>query len=178
MILEEYIKEETIKEKVKELGELISNHYIKDSTLTIVSILKGSLLFAADLIREIKLNTNLEFLDLSSYAGTVRGDIILNKEIDFSITGKDILIIEDIVDSGNTINFILEEFKKKKAKSVKVATLLFKKDAYNFDMKIDWIGFNIKNDFIVGYGLDYEQMYRNKKSIYIIKNEQEKEKTK
>ena len=174
MILEKYINEETIKEKVKNLGESISNHYTKDSTLTIVCILKGSLLFAADLIREIKLDINLEFLDLSSYTGTVRGDIALNKEINFSITGKNILIIEDIVDSGNTINFILEEFERKKAKSVKVATLLLKKDAYNFDMKIDWIGFNIKNDFIVGYGLDYDQLYRNKKSIYIIKNEQEK----
>ena len=174
MVLEEYIKEETIKAKVKELGELISNHYRKDSSLTVICVLKGSLLFTADLIREIKINTKLEFLDLSSYTGTLRGEIVLNKEIDFSITGKDILIIEDIIDSGNTINFILEEFKKKKAKSLKVATLLFKKDAYNFDMKIDWIGFNIKNDFIVGYGLDYDQMYRNEKSIYIIKNEQKK----
>ena len=174
MILEENIKEETIKAKVKELGESISNHYRKDSSLTVICVLKGSLLFTADLIREIKINTKLEFLDLSSYTGKVRGRIVLNKEIDFSITGKDILIIEDIIDSGNTINFILEEFKKKKAKSLKVATLLFKKDAYNFDMKIDWIGFNIKNDFIVGYGLDYDQMYRNKKSIYIIKNEQKK----
>ena len=169
MVLEEYIKEKDIKDKVKDLGISISNFYPKDSSLTVVCVLKGSMLFASDLIREINLDINLQFLDLSSYSGMDRGDIVLNKEIDFSVTGKDILIIEDIVDTGNTINFILEEFKKKKAKSVKVATLLFKEDAYNFDMKIDWIGFNIKNEFIVGYGLDYDQLYRNKKSIYLIR---------
>ena len=174
MILEEYIKEEMIREKVKQLGKMITNHYPKGTTLTIICVLKGSLLFAADLMREINLDTNLEFLDLSSYSGSVRGDLVLNKEIDFSIADKNVLIIEDIVDSGNTINFIINEIKKKNPKSVKVATLFFKKDAYNFDMKIDWIGFNIKNAFIVGYGLDYNQIYRNKKSIYIIKNEQEK----
>tara|TARA_X000001036_G_scaffold439793_1_gene492356 strand:- start:894 stop:1418 length:525 start_codon:yes stop_codon:yes gene_type:complete len=174
MILEEYIKEELIREKVEELGVLITNHYPKDTTLTIICVLKGSLLFAADLIRQIDLNTNLEFLDLSSYKGSIRGELVLNKDIDFSIADKNVLVIEDIVDSGNTINFIINEFKKRNPKSIKVASLLFKKDAYNFDMKIDWIGFNIRNEFIVGYGLDYNQMYRNKKSIYLIKDEQEK----
>lgn len=174
MILEKYLKEQIIKDKVKDLGASISSYYDKDSTLTIVCVLKGSLLFTADLIREIRLNTNIEFLDLSSYCGITRGKVVLNKDINFSIEGKEVLIVEDIVDSGNTINFILNQFKKKKAKSVKVVTLIFKPDAYNFNMKIDWIGFNIKNEFIVGYGLDYNQMYRNEKSIYIIKNEQEK----
>ena len=174
MILEKYLKEQIIKDKVKDLGASISSFYDKNPTLTIVCVLKGSLLFTADLIREIRLNTNIEFLDLSSYCGNTRGKVVLNKDINFSIEGKDVLVVEDIVDSGNTINFIFNQFKKKKAKSVKVVTLIFKPDAYNFNMKIDWIGFNIKNEFIVGYGLDYNQMYRNEKSIYIIKNEQEK----
>ena len=96
MVLEEYIKEKDIKDKVKDLGILISNFYPKDSRLTVVCVLKGSLLFAADLIREIDLDINLHFLDLSSYSGMDRGDIVLHKEIDFSVTGKDILIHQKI----------------------------------------------------------------------------------
>jgi len=171
MQLEILIDEHEIKKNVKEMGIAISNYYSEGTVLSIICVLKGALLFTADLIKEINLNTNIEFLDISSYKGKERGEIQLNSTTDFFIKGKDVLVVEDIIDSGNTINYIVDQLKGKDPKSIKVATLLFKPDVYNFDMKIDWIGFNIKNEFVVGYGLDYNELYRNKKSIYKINDE-------
>ena len=152
------------------MGTDISKYY-QNNPITVLSILKGSLLFTSDLIREIDLQMNIEFLRLTSYQGTKRKSIKLNDSIDFEIRGKNMLIIEDIIDSGNTIHYIVDELKKHNPNSIKIATFLLKPSAYNFDMKIDWIGFNIKDDFVVGYGLDYNEMYRNKKSIYKLSDE-------
>ncbi len=171
MQFEKLIDKKELNEAIREMGSSISNYYNKDTTLIVLCVLKGSLLFTSDLVREITLNTNLEFLDISSYKGKERGDIQMKSCINFTVKGKDLLIIEDIVDSGNTINYIVKQLKKNNPKSIKVATLLFKPDVYNFDMKIDWIGFNIKNNFVVGYGLDYNELYRNKKSIYKLNEE-------
>ena len=119
----------------------------------------------------MNLDLSIEFIDISSYVGMSRGELILNKDINFNVKNKNILIVEDIVDSGNTINFLFEYINDKKPKSLKIATLFFKPEAYNFNMKIDWIGFNISNEFIVGYGLDHNEIFRNKKSIYILEDE-------
>ena len=143
----------------------------KNNTISVVCILKGSLLFTSDLIREIDLQMNVEFLRVASYKGDKRKSVKLNSPIDFDIKGRDVLIVEDIVDSGNTINYIVNELRKHSPNSIKISTLLFKPSVYNFDMKIDWIGFNIKDDFVVGYGLDYNGIYRNKKSVYKLSNE-------
>ena len=169
--MKEYIDEKKIKERVEILGESITKKYKNQNDLTIICVLKGSFIFLADLVREIKLDLSIEFIDISSYDGMSRGELKLNKDINFNVRNKNILIVEDIVDSGNTINFIFEYINKKKPKSVKIATLFFKPEAYNFNMKIDWIGFNISNEFIVGYGLDYNEIHRNKKSIYILEDE-------
>ena len=169
--MKEYIDEKKIKERVEILGESITKEYKNQNDLTIICVLKGSFIFLADLVREIKLDLLIEFIDISSYDGMSRGELILNKDINFNVKNKNILIVEDIVDSGNTINFIFEYINKEKPKSVKIATLFFKPEAYNFNMKIDWIGFNISNEFIVGYGLDYNEIHRNKKSIYILEDE-------
>ena len=171
MQFEKLIDKKELNETIREMGSSISNYYNKDTTLVVLCVLKGSLLFTSDLIREINLNMNVEFLDITSYKGKERGDIQMKSSIDFMVKGKEILVIEDIVDSGNTINYITKQLKENNPKSIKVATLLFKPDAYNFDMKIDWIGFNIKNKFVVGYGLDYNELYRNKKSIYKLNEE-------
>jgi len=170
MQLKKLIDKKEISNNIKQMGTDISKYYDNNS-ITVVSILKGSLLFTSDLIREIDLQMYIEFLRLTSYKGTRRKSIKLNDSIDFDIKGRNLLIIEDIIDSGNTIHYIVDELKKYNPNSIKIATLLFKPSTYNFDMKIDWIGFNIKNDFVVGYGLDYNEMYRNKKSIYKLSDE-------
>ena len=169
--MKEYIDEKKIKERVEILGESITKEYKNQNDLTIICVLKGSFIFLADLVREIKLDLLIEFIDISSYDGMSRGELKLNKDINFNVKNKNILIVEDIVDSGNTINFIFEYINKEKPKSIKIATLFFKPEAYNFNMKIDWIGFNISNEFIVGYGLDHNEIHRNKKSIYILEDE-------
>ena len=169
--MKKYIDEQKIKDRVKHLGTSITKNYNDKNKLTIVCVLKGSFIFVADLIREIDLDLSIEFIDISSYDGTSRGELILNKGINFDVQNKNILIVEDIVDSGNTINFLYTYLKKQKPKSIQIATLFFKPKAYNFNMKIDWIGFNISNEFIVGYGLDHNEIFRNKKSIYILEDE-------
>ena len=170
MQLKKLIDKKEINNNIKQMGTDISKYY-DNNPITVVSILKGSLLFTSDLIREIDLQMYIEFLRLTSYKGTRRKSIKINDSIDFDIKGRNLLIIEDIIDSGNTIHYIVDELKKYNPNSIKIATLLFKPSTYNFDMKIDWIGFNIKNDFVVGYGLDYNEMYRNKKSIYKLSDE-------
>ena len=170
MQLKKLIDKKEISNNIKQMGTDISKYY-QNNPITVLSILKGSLLFTSDLIREIDLQMNIEFLRLASFEGTRRKSIKLNGSIDFDIKGKNILIIEDIIDSGNTIHYIVDELKKHNPKSIKIATFLLKPSTYNFDMKIDWIGFNIKDDFVVGYGLDYNEMYRNKKSIYKLSDE-------
>ena len=169
--MKEYINEKKIKERVEILGEAITKAYKNQNELTILCVLKGSFIFLADLVREIELDLSIEFIDISSYFGTSRGELVLNKDINFNVKNKNILIVEDIVDSGNTINFLFKYIKNKKPKSLKIATLFFKPEAYNFNMKIDWIGFNISSEFIVGYGLDHNEIHRNKKSIYILEDE-------
>tara|TARA_B100000700_G_scaffold286298_1_gene341064 strand:+ start:293 stop:808 length:516 start_codon:yes stop_codon:yes gene_type:complete len=161
------INSEDIQSRVNEIAADISKHYDRQE-LTIICVLKGSLLFTADLVKNMDMDINIEFMRVSSYKGTSREEIKSLDKIDFNIENKNILIVEDIVDSGNTINFIVNELNKDNPKSIKIASLLFKPDVYNFDMKIDWIGFNIKNEFVVGYGMDYNEKFRNKKSIDIL----------
>ena len=161
------INSEDIQSRVNEIAADISKHYDQQE-LTIICVLKGSLLFTADLVKNMDMDINIEFMRVSSYKGTNREEIKSLDKIDFNIENKNILIVEDIVDSGNTINFIVNELNNDNPKSIKIASLLFKPDVYNFDMKIDWIGFNIKNEFVVGYGMDYNEKFRNKKSIDIL----------
>ncbi|MBV67775.1 MAG: hypoxanthine phosphoribosyltransferase [Candidatus Marinimicrobia bacterium] len=169
--MKEYLNEKKIKERVEILGEAITKAYKNQNELTILCVLKGSFIFLADLVREIELDLSIEFIDVSSYVGMSRSELVLNKDINFNVKNKNILIVEDIIDSGNTINFLFKYINDKKPKSLKIATLFFKPEAYNFNMKIDWIGFNISNEFIVGYGLDLNEIHRNKKSIYILEDE-------
>jgi len=170
MQLKKLIDKKAINNNIKQMGADITKYY-QNNPITVVSILKGSLLFTSDLIREIDIEMNIEFLKIASYKGTKRKSIKSDISIDFNIKGKNILIVEDIVDSGNTVNYIVNEFRKYNPNSIKIATLLFKPSSYNFNMKIDWIGFNIKDDFVVGYGLDYNELYRNKKCIYKLNDE-------
>ena len=156
------ISKEQIENRVKELAKQIRKDY-KEKTITAICLLKGSLFFTADLTREIGGKIYLEFMQLSSYEGeNTTGTIKLKKDIDFSeIKGKDVLIIEDIVDTGITLNYTLEHIKKAGANSVKVCPLLNKPSRRKIKVPIDYVGFEIENQFVLGYGMDYDQLYRN-----------------
>lgn len=156
------ISKEQIENRVKELAKQIRKDY-KEKTITAICLLKGSLFFTTDLTREIGGKIYLEFMQLSSYEGeNTTGTIKLKKDIDFSeIKGKDVLIIEDIVDTGITLNYTLEHIKKAGANSVKVCTLLNKPSRRKIKVPIDYVGFEIENKFVLGYGMDYDQLYRN-----------------
>ena len=156
------ISKEQIENRVKELAKQIRKDY-KEKSITAICLLKGSLFFTADLTREIGGKIYLEFMQLSSYEGeNTTGTIKLKKDIDFSeIKGKDVLIIEDIVDTGITLNYTLEHIKKAGANSVKVCTLLNKPSRRKIKVPIDYVGFEIENKFVLGYGMDYDELYRN-----------------
>lgn len=163
---------EQIKTKVEELGEQITNDYFgKD--LLLICILKGSTIFMADLIREIKLPITIDFMAISSYGLSTESSGVaqITKDLDSGIEDKDVLIIEDIVDSGLTLKYLLGNLRHRGANSVKVCTLLEKKGRRKMNVSADYIGYNVPNEFVVGYGLDYAEKYRNLPYVGILKPE-------
>lgn len=164
------LSEEEISEIVKNLGAKITEDY-KDKDLLLVSILKGSVIFMADLMREIKIQCNIDFMAVSSYgAGTKSSGVVkIIKDLDSSIEGKDLLIVEDILDSGRTLNYIKEILLARNPKSIKICTLFDKPERREVDLYADYIGSKVANEFIVGYGLDYDECYRNLPYIGVLK---------
>lgn len=163
------IPEEKIQTEIAEMAKKINRDYNNKSIPLFISILNGSFMFTADLFKHIDFVCEVTFLKLTSYngtssTGTVRQLIGVNE----SIKGRDVIVLEDIVDTGITIEQILDQLKSFEPASVKVASLLFKPEAYQKDMVIDYIGMNISNDFIVGYGLDYDGLGRNLADIYTL----------
>ncbi|MCK4654849.1 MAG: hypoxanthine phosphoribosyltransferase [Candidatus Cloacimonetes bacterium] len=171
-IAEVLLDEQTIQNKVMELGKKISEDY-KDKNPVMVCILKGGVIFLTDLIKNISIPLELDFMSLSSYGDTTKssGVVKIKKDIDVDITGRHVIIIEDIVDSGLTLKYINEYFKRHKPASVKICALLDKPEAHKTDIYIDYKGFKVGNEFVVGYGLDYAQKYRNLPYIGILKKE-------
>jgi hypoxanthine phosphoribosyltransferase len=148
------------------MGLEISSFY-KDESVVFIVVLNGALIFASDLIRAVSVNCKIDFVKVSSYNGTVAEDKIkFEKDLSLDISGKNIIIVEDIVDTGNTIAYLKKHMKMKNPKSIRIAALLTKPDSANLPYKIDWVGFEIPNEFVVGYGLDYNQELRNLNSIY------------
>lgn len=161
-----YIKQEEIEHVIKDIANQINEEY-KDKNPLFLVMLNGAFMFASQLFKELTIDCETSFVKYASYEGTqstceVKELIGLNS----SIEGRDIVIIEDIIDSGFTMSCLLKKLEAMKATSVKIATMLFKPNAFKFDYKIDYIGMNIGNEFIVGYGLDYNQHGRNYGSIY------------
>lgn len=168
------ITEEEIHKKVKLLGEQITNDYKDDdSDLILVGILKGSIVFLTDLSRNINLPISFDFISASSYGNSTSssGDVRILKDLDQNIEGKNIIIVEDIIDTGYTLSYLVKNLESKGAKSIKIATLLDKKEKRIVDVKVDYVGFNIPDEFIVGYGIDYAEKYRNLPFIGVIKRE-------
>ena len=157
------ISENQLRERLKELGQNISSDYGEDSNLLLVSILKGSVVFLADLMRCIDLPLSIDFMVASSYgSGTEsRGNVKIIKDLDVNISDYDILIVEDILDSGYTLSKIIEILKTRNPRSLRVCALLDKPDRRVTPVQLDYNGFVIEDKFIVGYGLDYDEKYRN-----------------
>lgn len=171
--IEKILKTETeIKEKIKQLGEQISKDY-EGKNPVMICILKGGIVFLSDLMRNISIQVELDFMSLSSYGDSTKssGVVRIKKDIDVDISNRDVIIVEDIVDSGLTLKYLNEYFMQHNPASVKICTLLDKPKAHKIDIKIDYVGFEVGNEFVVGYGLDYAQKYRNLPYIGILKKE-------
>jgi len=156
------IGEEEIQKRVAELGREISKDYEGETILTIC-VLKGACIFMSDLLKKISTETNIDFMAVSSYgdATSSSGVVRILKDLDSSIEGKHVLIVEDIIDSGLTLHYLRDYLMGRKPKTLKICTLLDKPERREADIKADYVGFVIGNKFIVGYGLDYQEKYRN-----------------
>jgi hypoxanthine phosphoribosyltransferase len=162
-----YLSEKKIQTRVKQLGRQINKDY-KGRTPVLIGVLNGSFIFLADLIRHITLDCEMDFMKLSSYgdAKISSGKIKMLKDLNCDIEGRDIIIVEDIVDSGLSVDFILKLVREHNPRSFKVISLLYKKAALKVEVPIHYVGFEIPNHFVIGYGLDYAQKVRNLRGIY------------
>ncbi len=162
-----YLSEEQIQTRIKELAKQISEEYAGKLPI-FIGILNGSFMFMSDLLKNVSLSCEMDFFKLSSYGDSKisSGKVKLLKELNADIRDRNIIIVEDIVDTGLSLKYIEEIMEHYKPASVKVATLLFKPNSLKYDVKIDYIGFEIPDKFVIGYGLDYGQKYRNLRSIY------------
>ena len=169
--LTELISENQIQDKVKEIAVDISQKYAGEAPI-LIGILNGSFIFCADLIRELDIDCDIDFIKVSSYMGTESvGTVKLRKDISADITNRHVIIVEDIIDSGITIKFIKDRMLEAGPKSVAIVTLLMKPDIAKLDFKIDWGGFEIPPEFVVGFGLDYDQKLRHLNGVYSIESD-------
>lgn len=166
------ISEEQLKTRISELAKQIEKDYEGKSPV-IVGVLKGSVMFYTDLVRQIDLPITVDFMSISSYGAGVNstGEVKIIKDIDGKIGGKDVIIVEDIVDSGYSMNCLLKLFATRSPKSVRVCALLDKPSRREIPVPIDYTGFQVANEFVVGYGLDYAGLYRNIPFIGVLKKE-------
>ena len=171
-VLRVLLSEDEIREKVRELGGKITADY-KNSNLMLVTVLKGAVVFLADLMRQIDVPAEIDFMVVSSYGSGVKssGVVKIVKDLDVPLAGKDILIVEDILDSGLTLSYIKELLESRGPRSIRIATLLDKPSRRKVDLQADYIGFSVPDEFVIGYGLDYDEKYRNLPYIGILKPE-------
>ncbi|MBU5315617.1 hypoxanthine phosphoribosyltransferase [Clostridium bornimense] len=166
------ISEDNIKEKVKELGQRISKDYEGESVF-LIGILKGSVPFMADLMREITIPVTMDFMAVSSYGNgtTSTGVVRILKDLDFEIKDKNIIIVEDIIDSGITLSYLVDYLKNRGPKNIEIAALLTKPERNKVKVNAKYIGYEVPDKFVVGYGLDYAEKYRNLPYIGVLKEE-------
>ena len=167
--IRELISEERVNEKIRELGEQISKDYAGES-VHLVCILKGACIFMCELAKRINVPVSMDFMTVSSYgSGTKSSGIVrIKKDLDDPIKDLNVLIVEDIVDSGRTLHYLTEVFKERGCKSVRTCTLLDKPERRVVDLKVDYTGFLIPDEFVVGYGMDYDQRYRDLPYIGVV----------
>ncbi len=171
-IKEVLYSEEEIAKVTKDLGAVLTEEY-KDKYPLVIGILKGAVMFMTDLSRAMDCDLELDFMDVSSYGVGMEssGDVKIIKDLDTSVEGRDVLIVEDIIDTGRTLSYLIEIFRYRKAKSIKIVTLLDKKERRAVDLQADWVGIEVPNEFVVGYGLDYIEKHRNLPYIGVLKEE-------
>ena len=163
------LSEKQLLERVRELGEQISTDYL-DKDLVVVCVLRGSFIFVSDLVRSIKIPLAVDFISISSYgSGTTSSGVVrFLKDLDEEISGRHVLVVEDIIDTGTTLKYLLENLQTRKPASIKVCTLLSKPERRKVEIAIDYNGFVVPDHFVVGYGLDYAEKYRNLPYIGIL----------
>ncbi len=171
-IVKVLISEQQLQQKVKELAKAITNDY-QGKNLMLICVLKGGVMFATDLMKNITIPVKIDFMAISSYgmSTTTSGVVRILKDLEAEVAGKDLLIVEDIVDSGLTLKYLKEMLLSRKPNSLKVCTILDKPEGRQVEVKADYVGFNIPDKFVVGYGLDYAEKYRNLPFIGILKPE-------
>ena len=167
------ITEEEIKQAAKRLASQIERDYADEDDIVFVGLLKGSVQFMADLLKNIETMCTIDFMCVSSYGKDTKstGRVNIIKDLSEPIDDKNVVIVEDIIDSGNTLNFIKKYFSAKNAKSVRICTLLNKPSRREVEIDVDYIGFDVPDEFVVGYGLDYQEYYRNLPYIGVLKPE-------
>lgn len=164
------VDEATLQDRIRELGTIIEEEY-RGRDLLLISVLKGSIIFMADLIRYIRIPHEIDFMATSSYGTAVHssGVVRILKDLNKPIEGRNVVLVEDIIDSGHTLNYLLRILRERQPASLRIVTLLDKPERREVDIEVDWTGFSIPNDFVVGYGLDYNEVYRNLPYIGILK---------
>lgn len=171
-ILTVLYSEEEIRSKVKELGQAISKDYAGKTPL-IVSVLKGSFVFMADLVRSIDVPCTIDFMSVSSYGNGVKtsGEVKIIKDLDEKLEGRDVIVVEDILDSGVTLSYLLEILKARGPKSITICTFLDKPTRRKSQVDVKYRGYEVPDEFVVGYGLDYAEKYRNLPYLGVLKPE-------
>jgi hypoxanthine phosphoribosyltransferase len=164
--------EEMIQQKIRELGAAISNDY-KGKTPLFVCILKGAVMFMADLAKRVDIPMEMDFMAISSYGHSTKssGVVRILKDLDKGVEGRDVIIVEDIIDSGLTLSYLRNMLLQRNAKSIKIVTLFDKPSGRTVDIQPDYFGFEVPNQFIVGYGLDYADLYRNLPYVGVLRPE-------
>ncbi len=168
--IEVLLSEEEVDARIKALGEQISKDY-EGKEVHLICVLKGSVFFICELAKRITVPVTLDFMSVSSYGMDTKssGVVRIVKDLDESIKGRDVIVIEDIVDSGNTLSYLLEMLSDRKPESLRLCTLLDKPERRRKPVKVDYVGFQIPDEFVVGYGLDYAQKYRNLPYVGVVK---------
>lgn len=164
------IDEETLQARIAELGAILSETYACQDLL-LVSVLKGSIVFMSDLVRAISIPHAIDFMATSSYGAGVQstGVVRILKDLNIPIDGRNIVLVEDIIDSGNTLKYLMGLLEQRNPASLRAMTLLDKPERREVDVQVDWVGFAIPNEFVVGYGLDFDEIYRNLPYIGVLK---------
>jgi len=168
MNLEPLIHRDEIRKRVKEIAEEISRDY-EGRTPLLIGVLNGSFIFLADLIRELSIPVVVDFVKVRSYVGTESSTLELKLDLERDIEGLDVILVEDIVDTGKTVDFLIRRMSSKNPNSIKVCALLDKPERRKVDVKVDYVGFTIPDVFVVGYGLDVDGRYRELPDIYYVK---------
>jgi hypoxanthine phosphoribosyltransferase len=164
------LDEQTIQKRVRELGAQIEKDYAGKTPL-LVGVLKGASIFHADLVRAINLQLSLDFIAVASYGDLTKssGEVRILKDLDESLDGRDVLLVEDIVDTGLTLHYLLQNLRARSPRSLKIVALLSKPSRREIEVPVDYMGFEIPDEFVIGYGLDYAQRYRNLREIRVLR---------